>query len=105
MDELYELIISKSKKGDQKCIVEVITKFYPLIKKYSKKLEYDGSNVDLIICLLESILYIPINKNINFKEDKYIVSYLNQCIKHKYFKEDFQWNQLTQILFYFINNI
>jgi RNA polymerase sigma factor (sigma-70 family) len=83
MSELSTLI-RKAQKGNQDCMLEIIDKFRPLIKKYSKKLKYDGSDSDLTISLIEIINYIPIYKNIKFKEEKYIVGYINTSITHKY---------------------
>lgn len=83
MITLYETVI-ESKKGDKECTMELIRRFDPLIKKYSRKLSYDGSNIDLIISLLETIAYIPIDKHITLREDGCIISYINNSIKHTY---------------------
>lgn len=83
MDDLFKLI-NESKNGNEQCVMEVIARFEPLIKKYSRKLKHDDLNAELRLCLLESILYIPIGKSLNLNENQYIISYLNKCIKHKY---------------------
>lgn len=58
---LYNLIF-KYQLGDKNAFLEIHEKFMPLIKKYSRKLNYDGSYSDMIITLLEIIKKIPINK-------------------------------------------
>lgn len=82
-NDLYELM-TEAKNGDEVSIMEIINKFKPLINKYSRKLMYDGSESDLSITLLDIIKKIPINENKKFKEEKYIVGYINTSIKNKY---------------------
>lgn len=82
MGELYKLI-EESKKGNKECLLKVICRFNPLLRKYSRKLNYDGSESDLIICILEIIYTIPINNN-KMQQDECIVGYINVSIKHKY---------------------
>lgn len=82
MGELYKLV-ECSMKGDKECMLEIINKFKPLIRKYSRKLNYDGSDSDLIICLLETINSIPVN-NLEMQKDERIIGYINASIKHKY---------------------
>lgn len=83
MGNLYNLIQS-SQGGDQKSTLMIIEKFYPLIRKYSKKLDYDGADSDLTICLLETICNMPIKNNPDMKRDACIVGYINVSIKNKY---------------------
>lgn len=71
MDSLIN-IIKKAQSGNKNCILQIIEKFKPLVKKYSRKLKYDGSDSDLVIALIEIINCIPIHKNSKFNEDKYI---------------------------------
>ncbi|MDF2883394.1 MAG: polymerase sigma factor, sigma-70 family [Clostridiaceae bacterium] len=82
MGELYELV-EWSKKGDKERLLEIIYKFKPLIRKYSRKLCYDGSDSDLVICLLETIYNIPTDK-VEMQKDECIAGYINISIKHKY---------------------
>lgn len=82
MGELYKLV-EWSKNGDKERLLEIIYKFQPLIRKYSRKLRYDGSDSDLIICLLETIYNMPIDKA-EMQKDECIIGYINISIKHKY---------------------
>ncbi|AJA48421.1 RNA polymerase sigma factor, sigma-70 family protein [Clostridium pasteurianum DSM 525 = ATCC 6013] len=83
MDKL-RCLVGKAKNNNEECMLFIIRKFKPLLKKYSNKLNYDGSDSDLVIALIEIINCIPIYKNSKFNEDKYIVGYINNSIKHKY---------------------
>jgi RNA polymerase sigma factor (sigma-70 family) len=83
MGELYNLI-KNAKNREGEATLELITKFEPLIKKYSRKLNYYGDNTDLVISFIEIIDKIPIDKNEHFTSDECIVGYINTCFKNKY---------------------
>lgn len=54
MTSLYNLILQSS-EGDDKATIEILKKFHPLLNKYTKKLNYECANTDLVIALLEII--------------------------------------------------
>ncbi len=83
MEEL-NLIVKKAQNGDEKSMMEIIEKFKPLTKKYSRKLNYDDAEVDIIIFLIETIKKIPIFTNINLNKDECIVGYIHTSIKNRY---------------------
>ncbi|WP_026883216.1 sigma-70 family RNA polymerase sigma factor [Clostridium akagii] len=83
MNELGDIVI-KAQNGDSNCMFNIIEKFLPLIKKYSRKLNYDGADSDLMVSIIDIVKSIPVNKSLRFEEDKYIVGYINTSIKHKY---------------------
>lgn len=83
MEKLYNLLMN-SKHGDKNSTLIILEKFNPLLNKYCRKLNYDGSYTDLIICLLETIKTIPIENNAKLRNDSTIVAYLHISIKHKY---------------------
>lgn len=83
MNDLYWLVI-ESQQHNKTSMTKIIERFNPLIKKYSRKLNYDGAETDLIIALIEAILSLPILKNKNFKKNKYIIGYIHSSIKNKY---------------------
>lgn len=83
MEKLYNLLVN-SKNGNKNSTLDIIEKFNPLLNKYSRKLNYDGSYTDLIICLLETLKTIPIEHNTKLRDDSSIVAYLHVSIKHKY---------------------
>ena len=82
MNNLYK-IIKNCKDGNKEDILYILNKFDPLINKYSRLLEYDDAKQDLILALINVIYKIPIHKEI-FKEDKYIISYIEKSIIYKY---------------------
>ncbi|HAG43745.1 MAG TPA: sigma-70 family RNA polymerase sigma factor [Clostridium sp.] len=80
---LYELL-RKGKNRDSKCILEIINKFNPLIRKYSNLLSYDDAEQDLIVSLIEIVYKLPLSTISNKSPDKYIVSYIHFSLKNKY---------------------
>lgn len=74
-------LISKTKDGNEEATLEIIQRFTPLIKKYSKKLRYDGAETDLLITLLESIKNLSKMSRLN---EGIIVNYIKRSIVNKY---------------------
>ncbi len=83
MDNLNHMV-KKAQEGNEKSMIELIQKFSPLIRKYSRKLNYDDAEADIIIFLIETIKKIPIFNNINLNKDECIVGYINTSIKNRY---------------------
>lgn len=83
MDNLYDLV-QNSQQGDEESTLEIIKRFYPLIKKYSRKLDYDGADTDLVISLIETIYRMPVSGNSDMKNEGCIIGYINVSIKNKY---------------------
>lgn len=65
--------------------MEMLEIFNPLIKRYARLLDYEDAKYDLIEQFYRCIYKIPID-NYKFKEEKYIVSYINKSIIHAYIK-------------------
>lgn len=84
-NKLYELV-DKAKQGDKECILLIIEKFRPLVNKYSRYLNYDGADSDLIINLIEIVKNIPIFKNEDMKKEECIVGYISNSLRYKYIK-------------------
>lgn len=83
MKTIYTLI-NESQDNNKESILELITIFKPLIQKYSRKLNYDGADTDIIIFILEIIPNIPIHKNSNMQNDGYLVNYICHSVTHKF---------------------
>lgn len=81
---LYELV-KKYYLGNTEITMILINKFNPLIRKYSRKLNYDGADTDLTIHLMEVLNTMPI-KNPIMKKDKYLLGYIGKSLRHKYIK-------------------
>lgn len=91
---LYELT-TKGQEGNQEAIMAIIEKFSPLIKKYNRKLNYDGADIDLTIALIEVIKAIPISKNDNFKKEEQITGYISICLKNKYIQLSKKYGRIS----------
>ncbi|AGK96646.1 sigma-70 family RNA polymerase sigma factor [Clostridium pasteurianum] len=85
MRNLFNLV-KEAQLDNKDSMLAIIEKFNPLIKKYSRKLNYDGANSDLIIALIETIRAIPIFTNDALKKEQYIIGYINTSIRHKYIR-------------------
>jgi RNA polymerase sigma factor (sigma-70 family) len=84
-NELYELI-QKIQNNDNVSFMEIIERFMPLIKKYAKKLNYDGADTDLIISFIKLIKNLLISQNKLLQEDQEIISYISVSIKNEYIR-------------------
>jgi RNA polymerase sigma factor (sigma-70 family) len=78
---LYHLL-ENAKQEDEESIVLILSKFYPAIKKMSKKLNYDEAETDIIIAFLEMIQKVELNK-FYLKNDGAIVNYIYFLLKNK----------------------
>lgn len=79
---LNYLNLYKQNKTDG--LIILISKFEPLFFKYSHKLkESEDIKSELILYFIELMNSIT-KKNIEFKEDKYFISYINTSIKRKF---------------------
>lgn len=94
MSEKYYLfeLVKKAQNNDEEGLLKIIKKFKPLIKKLSRKLNYDGSETDLIIDLIEVVLYLPIADNKSLRKNEYIVGYIVKSLNYKYIKLSKKYN-------------
>lgn len=70
--------IQDSKDGNKESIMEIITKFKPLINKYRWKLGYEDAENELIEHLIITLKKMPI------KDEGRNVGYITTSIKNKY---------------------
>lgn len=78
---LYEQVI-KSKSNDNEALMEIISRFRPLIRKFSRQLKYDYAETDLIIYLIEIVRNIDLDK-LNPKNDQIIVSLIYKSLNNR----------------------
>ena len=83
-DEMLNIII-RAKSYDEDALLTIITKFKPLIKKYSRLLNYDTAETDLIIELILLIKKLPTDKT-NLQKDNEFIGYIAASIKYQYYK-------------------
>lgn len=79
---LNTLIIS-AKSGNQDAMLQLITRFQPLLKKRARLLHYEDSYNDLITLFIESVYRINPEK-IYGKNDGTMVNYIAKSIYHSY---------------------
>jgi RNA polymerase sigma factor (sigma-70 family) len=68
--------------GDEEAIVVIIKKFMPTILKFSRELNYEEAETDLIIGLLEKLPKISSKIVVNTHEGV-VVNYIYQILKNK----------------------
>ncbi len=77
--------LQKAKYDDKDALMELIEKFKPIIRKYSRKLKYDTAESDLVIELIKIIKVIPTNRE-SLNNDNEFVSYIAAAIRYEYYK-------------------
>ncbi len=90
-------LVVDAKKDNKDALMEIINIFMPLIKKYSRKLLYDGAESDIIILLIKIIKAYPISKSDNNIEDKDIIAYVNISVKHEYIRLSKKFSRLANM--------
>ena len=82
--KLYFLILDYQ-HGDNNAGYELIKRFSPLLKKYSRNfVDSDNANSELIFNFIKIIKSLPINNFINL-DDKYLIKYIAISVKRSYF--------------------
>lgn len=84
MGEIY-LLVYESKKGNKEKVIDLIHKFDSLLNKLQRNSHYEDMKNDLVLFLLRLISRVPIEVE-NFKDDKYITSYIYKSIKNEYIR-------------------
>lgn len=82
MDKIYNLL-STYDQNKEIVTLRLLEKFEPLLNKYSRNTYYSDMKSDLTLFFIELIPKIPIYKE-NFKQDKYIISYIHKSLRHQY---------------------
>ena len=82
--EIYNKLIL-IKNGDNDELYLLIKKFEPIIKKLSRKLNYEEAETDLIIFFIEFVKSINLEK-FKIKNDGIIVNYIKKSLYNKYTK-------------------
>ncbi len=82
---LYDLLTGVA-NNEENAMLQIIYRFMPLIKMYSRKLAYDGAESDLIINIIKITKLYLIYNYINLEEEGKIVSYIVTSTKHEYIR-------------------
>lgn len=81
---LFDLV-SRAQRNEEGAILELLSRFQPLMRKYARKLDYEDSYEDIILYFIQMIKKMNLNK-LTSPNDEVIVSYINVCIKNFYNK-------------------
>lgn len=93
---LKDLVV-EAKKDNKNAMMEIINIFMPLIKKYSRKLLYDGAESDIVILLIKIIKSYPISNEGKSIQDKDIVAYINVSVKHEYIRLSKKFSEFVKM--------
>lgn len=81
----------KENYRNESVLLFIITKFQPIIKKYSRKLDYEEAESDLIIFLIELIKKLPDTNN-----ESILINYIARSIKNEYIRLNKKQEQIRQ---------
>lgn len=73
--------LKSAQSGNEEAMLNLITKFMPLFKKYERKLGYEDAINDLIVDFIEFVTKWNLN-NLRQSSDGAIVNYIAQSIYH-----------------------
>lgn len=82
MGQLYNLI-QDFRNGNMDIFILIMEKFEPKLNKLQRNSVYEDMKSDLILFMFKLLNKIPLEKDI-FREDKYIISYINRSLKNHY---------------------
>lgn len=83
MENRFRDLFQKVQKGDKDALLMLIEQFMPLINKYKRKLDCDGSETDLLIKFIE---IAKSEKTVNIITDEQLIEYIKICIKNEYIR-------------------
>lgn len=73
-------LIKQAQNGDRDALEVLIDKFYPLLKKYASKLNYEDAFAEIILYYIELIKSFDMD-GLVCQKDEGIVSYINVSVK------------------------
>lgn len=72
-----------SRLPDEDACVELLSRFDPLLRKYSRELNYEDSYEDLRLFFIELVMKLKDSPLVK-KGDGYLVNYISASVKHHY---------------------
>lgn len=91
--------IIASQKGNQLALMNLINKFYPVLKKHGNKLKYEDGYNDLVLYFIELVNKFNLSE-INNVSDGGLVNYINNSIYHKYIALSRNWSNIGKKTFF-----
>ena len=82
MRQLYNLI-QDFRNGDSDTFILILERFEPKLNKLQRNSIYEDMKSDLILFMFKLLNKIPLEKEV-FREDKYIISYINKSLQYQY---------------------
>lgn len=82
MGQLYNLI-QDFRNGDANTFILILERFEPKLNKLQRESVYEDMKNDLILFMFKLLKKIPLENEV-FREDKYIISYINKSLQHQY---------------------
>lgn len=82
MTQIIFELVKESQNNGNNALQEIIDRFRPTIRKFSRQLNYDCAESDLIISLIEIVRNIHLDKLIA-KNDQIIVSLISKALKYR----------------------
>ncbi|SHJ93119.1 RNA polymerase sigma factor, sigma-70 family [Clostridium cavendishii DSM 21758] len=83
MNESLCELIERAKDDDKDALYTIIERFYPSIRKFSSKLNYDEAETDLVIFFILLLQKINLS-NFKTRNEGIIVNYLYSSLRNKY---------------------
>lgn len=77
--------IKSAYSGDENAMMDLITQFSPLIKKYARKLYAEDAENELLLAFIELISFFDIGR-IKNTSDGAVINYICQSIRRAYIK-------------------
>ena len=74
-------LVKKAQGNDKDAMLKLIEQFVPLLRKYSRKLNYEDSYEEVTLFFIELIKNIPLDK-LSCTEDGVLTKYINVSVKH-----------------------
>lgn len=81
--QMLRKMLDRAKENDEKAIVKLIEHFYPLMKKYAMKLEYEDAYEDMVLWFIELIR----SDKLALLQEEVIVSYIHVSVTNYYNKK------------------
>ena len=93
--------IKDLQNGSQKSQEDFIVEFMPIIKKYSRWLNYEDSQQDLVLFFIELLSKYSLQ---NYKSDAEFISYISKSFYHQYIKLSTQQQTKKKLVVPFQDN-
>ncbi len=106
---MYDLIY-EAQRDDKNAMMELITRFQPLLRKYARKLGYEDAYEDTVLYFIQLVKSINLDR-LKSQKDEVMVSYINVSIRNFYnkkivkfieSKKEIMLSDLTQEQLYYV---